>query len=269
MQAYILGIPDRYRGQPLEADLSQAGIPFEVVAGVDGTRWTPDELARVYSAPAAQIASGRQLAPGEVACTLGHQRMMRSFADTGEPWALLLEDDSRIARPLAPVLDVLDALPAAPIVIQLDRRVPAHADPAAAVPYAGGTIWRQPRCRIGTSGYLMNQAAADIALAAYAGRRIDSSSDWPFCWRTRVQFWQTEDAVVRHAVDESESLVQLSRQASYAQARQHTGARAAAVAALKVAGVGALRGRVHGLPFGLVYRRDREQALAALRQRRG
>jgi hypothetical protein len=266
MRAYLLGIPDRYRGGPLEDDLTRIGIAFAVVAGADGSRWTPAELAELYSPRAAQIACGRQLAPGEVAVTLGHQRMMRAFQAAGDPWALFLEDDSRIDQPLTALLHAVDGLPDAPIVVQLDGRVSPRTD-ADVVHYPGGAIWRQPACRIGTSGYLMNRAAADVAVAAYRGRRIDSPSDWPFCWRTRVQFWQTGEVVVRHAQDESESFVQAARRASYQQARRRTGMRAAAVDLLKLAGVGAVRGRLSNLPFGLVYRRDATVALGHLRGR--
>ena len=266
--AFVLGLPDRYRGHGVEADLDLLGIPYEVVAGVDGRQWDPAQLRTVYSARAAHVTSRRQLAPGEIAVTVGHQRMMARFVADGAPWALILEDDARIPGPLAPVLEALARIPRAPVIVQIDSRHPLESKSLGSVGYDDGTLWRQPRGAVGTAGYLMNRDAALVALRAYRRRRVDSTADWPFCWSGRVQFWRPERPVVEVPDDKDNSNVHGGRVATYEAVRRHGTAAGAAIDLLRIAGAGALYGRLVGLPFGLVYRQDLERARTRLRSLR-
>jgi GR25 family glycosyltransferase involved in LPS biosynthesis len=267
IRAYILGVPGRYRGQQLEADLAGRGIGFEVVAGPDPATWTDGQLDRLYSRRAAQIVSRRQLAPAEVACTLGHQDMMRRFVAEGSPWALFLEDDAVIIQGLDPLQPVLDALAARPVVLDLDRRRRHVTPPTEVLPYVGGTVARMAIPDVGTAGYLMSRPAAVLALHAYRRRRVDSTADWPFCWRDRVQFWQPDTDFVHHPKGTGLSLVGDGRQRSYRESGERSGAKATAVALLRVSGVTAAAGRLSNVPFVPLFRRDRTLGLAALRGR--
>jgi hypothetical protein len=267
--AYILGLPgERYRGAPLEEDLSGLGIAYEVVPGPDAAAWTAEDLERVYCWQASRAVNHRQMTAGEVACTLGHQEMMRRFADSGEPWALFFEDDARIVKPLEPVLAALPALPDVRMVIQLDVRVPLPPPEAGGVPLSDGILYRQPYPTWGAAAYLMNRAAALIALRTYRRRRVDSAADWPFCWSGRVQFWRPDSAFALHPRDWAASHLHAGRSGTFGR-RPKRSIRRYVRSGLRITGLWALYGRLHGLPFFALYRKDLRQVRRKNRTMRG
>jgi hypothetical protein len=268
MHAFILGVPGRYRGAALESELAATGIGFEVVAGPDASCWTGDDITRVYSPKAAQIVRHRQLAPAEVACSLGHQSMIRTLARRGDPWGLLLEDDARLVQPLLPVLTGLSHLPDEPIVIQLGSRRPAIPSNTP-LELEGNRLWRQPKPVFGSFAYLMNKRAALIADKAYRRRRVDSVADWPFCWSEDVQFWRTAIDIARPDSD-AESLIKASRRSVLtASSQSRSAAFNAAIGLLQISGAAAIYGACHGLPIRRLYQRDRAEGILRLRRRYG
>ncbi|MGV1760038.1 glycosyltransferase family 25 protein [Rhizobium sp. A22-96] len=71
--------------------LSRAGLPFERVPAVDGRNITfpiPEFDAEAY-----RRCHGRRANPSEVGCYLSHIECVRRFLASGEPHALILEDD--------------------------------------------------------------------------------------------------------------------------------------------------------------------------------
>lgn len=264
MHAYILGVPDSYRGRDLEADLTRYQIRYSVVDAPDGSLWSDEQLERVYSRRAARIVAHRQLSRGEVACVIGHQLMMRAFVAEGSTWALFLEDDARIVQDLEPLVEGLAGLPAAPIVVQLDMRVPPDNPPREAVSHEEGHIVRRHRAAYGTCGYLMNRRAALVALAAYHHRRVDSAADWPFCWAARVQFWVPDAEFVTHPVETQRSLIEEHRLRELQRARERSSVVRWSSAALRLTGLWAAWGRVNNVPFVPLYRRDLGEVLLRL-----
>jgi hypothetical protein len=260
----MLGVADHYRGRPLEGDLARFDIQHELVLGVDGSRWSSDEFASVYSRRAAHVVSRRQLSRSEVACVLGHRLMMTEFVKSGDEWALFLEDDVRIDRPLESVFEAAASIPAAPVVAQIYAQVPPRSRSLGRVEHAGVEVWRQPSPAYGAAAYLMNRSAAEMALKAYRRRRVDSVADWPFCWPRQIQFWQTESGLVSHPEVGENSLLQAARLDSRLKARTQPRVPGAAGHLLKMLGVRALFGRVNNVPFRALHRRDFAEGRAAL-----
>ncbi len=265
MHAFVLGVPGRYRGTALEGDLVAQGIPFDVIPGADARTWTANDLARLYSARAAQVVCHRQLAATEVACAVGHQKMIEALLELGDQWAMLLEDDARILQPLAPLLAALHQLPDAPIVVQLGgygASMP-HEEP---VEFDGGRLWRQPRPVFGAHAYLMNRRAALTAERAYRNRRVDSPADWPFCWWRAVQFWRPDAKLAQQQGEIS--LIRADRMAHRAAGGQARGLLSeVGMGLLQLIGVSAAYGRAQGLPFRWLYRRDVVEGRRRLRRR--
>jgi glycosyl transferase family 25 len=102
----VIGLEDRYRGQPLEAALSRARIPFTRVAGVQG-EFEGRALLSFADQAGAQALFGRHLTDGEIGCALAHLRAVREGLEGGAEWVLILEDDARIAD-LAALAKVID-----------------------------------------------------------------------------------------------------------------------------------------------------------------
>ncbi len=83
--------PERRRY--ITAHLHELGLPFELIEAVDGWSLTPQQLAAAYSAERAITYMRRELAPGEVGCSLSHLKLYRRMVDENIDEALILEDD--------------------------------------------------------------------------------------------------------------------------------------------------------------------------------
>jgi hypothetical protein len=267
VKAYILGLPDSFRGEPLIASLADQGLESVVVWGVDAATWTSADLARVYSREAARVVSHRDLTPGEVACVLGHRAMMEAFAGDGDHWALLMEDDARLVRALDPLVEILPTLPTHPMIIQLDWR---RGLTDAAAPGSDGEtphLRRLSRPMYGAYGYLMNRPAALVALRAYARHRVDSTADWPFGWSHLIDFRCPQDPYVEHPRSYAGSTLQSGRRLSVTDASSRSTTVRMVRGSLRLIGVAALYGRLHGVSFRRLLRRDVTEIAARLRSR--
>ena len=78
---------DLIRRELLEKELARAGISAERVAAVDG-RAVPAWLKPFYD---------ERMAPGEVGCSSSHLIICKTIVEKGLPFALVLEDDARLA----------------------------------------------------------------------------------------------------------------------------------------------------------------------------
>ena len=267
MKAYVLGLPEAFRGEPLVASLVAQGIEPVVVWGDDASAWTSADLRRVYSRAAARVVSHRDLTPGEVACALGHRAMMAAFVDDGDPWALLMEDDARIVRDLDPLITLLPTLPERPIVIQLDWRRGLTDDPAEEPEAGTPELRRQDQPVYGGYGYLMNRSAALVALRAYARHRVDSTADWPFGWSHLIDFRLPQTPYVEHPRSYEGSTLQTQRRQSIVDSSARPRALRMVRGSLRLTGVAALYGRLHGVSFRRLLRRDVTEIAARLRAR--
>jgi len=114
MKTYVVnldGSDDRLLS--ISSQLEDLSMPFERVSAVDGRKFDLDTLAD-YDSRKARRYMGRLLVGGEIGCYYSHLKVARMFLETGEPHALVLEDDAKpncdINRLLADALKDLDKL---------------------------------------------------------------------------------------------------------------------------------------------------------------
>ena len=93
MKIYILGVPEKYRGKNLESRLTNFGLEFLLVEGIDGASLNEDASNLLINQSLAQAQYGRKLTNGEACCTIGHAKIAKKFLESNEDWALVLEDD--------------------------------------------------------------------------------------------------------------------------------------------------------------------------------
>jgi hypothetical protein len=91
----------------MEEELSPTGIATEWVVGTDGGQLSPDEWAQVVDAEA-QARSPHWIIPGLVGCALSHLDAYRRIIASGEPAALVLEDDAVLPEQLPQLLAALE-----------------------------------------------------------------------------------------------------------------------------------------------------------------
>ncbi len=179
---YLIGITGRYRGEPLEAQLRDAGLRFERIEGVT-TEYEGRPSVDFYDAAQAEAVIGRGLLPGEIGCALAHRVARQAFLRTRRPWALVLEDDARIqdAARLRMLLDAVERQRGGrPEIIELYARgAIAWAEPHD----HWQALAREPRT---TTAYLVNRAAARWLVARELP--LVSPADWPLRGSWRIRF---------------------------------------------------------------------------------
>jgi hypothetical protein len=200
MKVYVLGLEDGFRGAELRDFLVRSQFDTKIVFGIHGSNLPPDVLASVYSRRRSARIMKRELTPEEVACVIGHRRIYQEFAQTGEEWALILEEDSvpagdflldqvqlkNFSEPmivcLQGVASLLSQFSQFPHLVHGVTELSAN-DKSLSVYSVKGNIQ-------GAYAYLMNRQAALIALNSY--RTIDSAADWPYAWRSKIAFHLTD-----------------------------------------------------------------------------
>ncbi|MCB1720767.1 MAG: glycosyltransferase family 25 protein [Alphaproteobacteria bacterium] len=94
------------RREAMSAHLEERGFNFEFFDAVDGRQMNvlnhPD-----YNAPRRRAAHGRDLKPGELGCFLSHRNFYRFMLEKELDYALLLEDDARLAPETKDTLEAL------------------------------------------------------------------------------------------------------------------------------------------------------------------
>ncbi len=197
---FILGLEHDFRGGRLLDFFRNLSISPTVVFGVDG-RVSSDSLTR-YTASRYRmnLIMGRQLSPAEVAVVLGHRMIYDKFLETDSEWAMVLEDDSfptenfdltsvdlvSVSSPLIVDLSGIEGLisnyDVFPTLILRPENLSSSEHDFIVYYTLGNTF--------GTWAYLINRKAA--ALAVQNLDLIDSTADWPYSWRSRVQFARPE-----------------------------------------------------------------------------
>lgn len=95
----ILTLPgDEVRRQPLLDKLTELGLSWRLVFGVDGRRGLSAEYQSLIDRSAAEGRLKRPMTDPELACALSHRYLYSLIIDEGLSGALVLEDDA-ILRP--------------------------------------------------------------------------------------------------------------------------------------------------------------------------
>jgi len=194
--SFVIGLPESYRGEPLEASLHSAGITFHRSPGVI----VPPEFSHLTDRTAAHVLLRRDLHRSEIGCALAHRDVYRRMLDQGLDFALVLEDDARLSGLTPETLE----------------RFIAHTDPAmptVALLYApqGSVVVADDRPTSGflravvppttTTAYIVSRRAASILLGDDAP--VSHVADWPVAASATCQFWVAESNLVLPADGES------------------------------------------------------------------
>lgn len=94
MKAYIISLksPDDAGNPKLRATLEKHDFEVEFIAAVNGKKMPAGDY---FAATRGYLrATGRMMTPSEVGCGMSHIAVYRRVVETGEPCALVLEDDA-------------------------------------------------------------------------------------------------------------------------------------------------------------------------------
>lgn len=123
MKAYLINLerrPDRLRN--MTEQLDALGIAFERIDALDARNTSEAELASRFTddGPLGVIPKG------DKCCALSHVRAWETFAKSGEPHGLILEDDVEIDASAAPLLRDTQWIPPTVDLLKIERYGPAN-----------------------------------------------------------------------------------------------------------------------------------------------
>lgn len=186
-RVFVIGMPDAFRGAPLEAELGRTGIRS---VRCDGVRVATESMDRLeeFDPASAMLLLRRRMSASELGCALAHQRVYARMIADRLGSAIVFEDDARLLRPLD-LRGLADLL-----AVEHPRIIALHAPPGFAVvdtsrSHAGGahelafTAIVPPTT---TTAYALNRSAAEVL--SRQGRPISHVADWPIGAETHCEF---------------------------------------------------------------------------------
>jgi glycosyl transferase family 25 len=123
LKTYLINLsrrPDRLRA--MSDQFTALGIPFERIDAIDA-RTTPDAEIDTRFADDGPLGP---LPKGDKCCTLSHERAWATFIASGEPYAMIMEDDVEISPDAAPLLTDTTWIPAEVGLLKVERFGPEH-----------------------------------------------------------------------------------------------------------------------------------------------
>ena len=186
-RVFVIGLPDAFRGAPLEAQLGRAGIRS---LRCDGVRIAPESMDRQdgFDPESAMLLLRRRMSASELGCALAHQEVYARLIAEGLRSAIVFEDDARLLRALdLPALADL-------LAVEHPRIITLHAPSGFAVvdasrSHTGGagelafTAVVPPTT---TTAYALNRSAVEVLVRH--GRPISHVADWPIAAETHCEF---------------------------------------------------------------------------------
>lgn len=205
--AYVLGLDTAFRGNDLMCAIASQGVIVERVSALNASSINRYWRKRLYTWATPRALLRRSMTNGEIACFLGHMRVLRRFVRTDADWALVFEDDASIQGSLKPLLATLSEWPASYCVVQLGAVNKSPLPSSSRISVDGLFDIEQVGRSNGTFAYAISRQTALFALGCYRKRKVDSTADWPVAWRDDVEFWLVEPPLASHPPVETNSLI--------------------------------------------------------------
>ncbi|WP_442509882.1 glycosyltransferase family 25 protein [Novipirellula sp. SH528] len=161
MHLFMISLPDDpRRRQSGLSKIHPLNLPYEVVDGVEASKWRIDQLP-------VSAKTLREMRIGEIGCYLAHLRALRRVVDYRLPWACILEDDFCFEpEPDFGLVEIGDALPREFDYIHLQRNIDQNSK--FRVVEKHGAFNRVCETPLGTVGYLISHGLAKYILDNHA-----------------------------------------------------------------------------------------------------
>ena len=105
----------------MQRALSRFDIEFERISAIDGRRISKDDLAALVPPlnDLSKIICPRAVSPAEIGAFLSHKNCWKKLVDSGENWALIMEDDINFSSRARSYITSIDWIPQGLDIIQL------------------------------------------------------------------------------------------------------------------------------------------------------
>lgn len=163
MHVYVINLarrPDRRAFMQAQAD--RLGLQLDFIEAVDAQTAAPefDEI---------EVRDGLhgRMSKGDLACTLSHRKFWRLFLETGEPYAVVLEDDAILSDDCAQFFASSDWIPPGANLVKFERYgkiKPVFMDRRMRAAHSR-RVGRLYSKVAGTAGYIVSAEGARMLLA--------------------------------------------------------------------------------------------------------
>lgn len=162
MKAYCINLdrrPDRLAH--MTAEFARAGIPFERIPAVDGQ--DPEVAAAAARLP--PYLHGKRISAGVHGCFESHRAAWRRLVESGDPWAMVFEDDLILASGLE-IYQQESWIPAGADIVKLETYgVQVHVMPAHKMTVGARTLALLRSYHHGAGAYILSVKTAQRFLA--------------------------------------------------------------------------------------------------------
>ena len=166
MKIYVINLdrrPDRLTG--MEAQARKAGVSFTRISAVDAQSSAAQASTQRWFADSGPLGP---LPVGDRCCTLSHRLAWEALVASGEPWAVILEDDVRLGPGAAALLAGASWIPPEAGLVKLEHFGPQSQKVLVRDerPLSGGlAIARMASKHTGGAAYVLSAKAARLLLA--------------------------------------------------------------------------------------------------------
>lgn len=143
MKTYIVNLPESIERKKYMQAICEpiSSLEIEFVEGIDGRKMQIEERNGCFNVSKFAKRNSFYPRPGEIGCTLSHQKCYRKLLDSKDKYVLILEDDIVIQEPLNGIIDSIERL--------LDDDKPT-------IVLLSGWFWYSSRKKIDGNHYLAN-----------------------------------------------------------------------------------------------------------------
>lgn len=104
ISVYVVSLNNSTRRKSITEHFNELGIRFEFLDAVDG-RLLPKDVVDVINHKNVQSRYRRKIGLGEIGCTLSHQKIYQSIAESSVDYAIIFEDDIQLSKEILVVIE--------------------------------------------------------------------------------------------------------------------------------------------------------------------
>lgn len=210
--AYLINLPrDAQRRERMQQELAAMHLRHEWVEAVYGKTLSDAERRTWYDEAANQRRYHQALMPGEIGCYASHLQVAQRLLDSGEPYALVLEDDVHLLPELRAVLEAVAQLPAQWDMIKLVGREQEPVLQHWSLPglTAATRLIRYRRAPSRTGAYLLSRSGAHKLLQTRRPFFRPVDVDIRYWWESDLRLYGVLPYPITRSVDSAQSTIGL------------------------------------------------------------
>jgi GR25 family glycosyltransferase involved in LPS biosynthesis len=218
-KVFIIGVKSRYRGYPLEKQLSNFGFDFENYWGINGKSLSEEAESYLACQLVPAVLTNYSMSTGEICCAIAHLELYSLIVERKISWACILEDDAISLFDPSLIFKSLEDF-SEPTILSLNVPL-ATSEVNSALSKREKVVRGQDlntsfikldSPRLQTYAYLINLQAAELIVERKQRRRkVSARADWPIEIYPGINFYVCKIPIFSHKDDRSDSLISRDR----------------------------------------------------------